>query len=64
MYWFSHARKEISRGVLDQSFEQIRRQELSRLLKKLPIELQSELHDASKHLVQKLLHVQSRIKES
>lgn len=64
MYWYSHAHQELANGMLDRSFEHMRRLELARLMKKLPIELRDELDHASRHLVQKLLHVHNRVKET
>lgn len=64
MYWYSHAHQELANGMLDKSFEHIRRLELARLMKKLPIELRDELDHASRHLVQKLLHVQNRVNDT
>ena len=62
-YWYSHVQHEQD-GVLEESFEHIRRQELQDVLGKLPIELQNELNDASRHLVQKLLQVHTRLQNS
>lgn len=64
MYWYSHAHQELANGLLDRSFEHIRRLELARLMKKLPIELRDELDHASRHLVRKLLHVHNRVNET
>lgn len=64
MYWYSHAHQELANGMLDRSFEHMRRLELARLMKKLPIELREELDHASRHLVQKLLHVHNRVNET
>ncbi|MBD3402121.1 glutamyl-tRNA reductase [candidate division GN15 bacterium] len=63
-YWYTHAHQELANGMLDKSFEHIRRLELERVMKKLPIELRDELDHASRHLVQKLLQVRKRVNET
>ena len=61
MYWYSHVHREISVGTLEASLETVRQKELERVLAKLPLELQSELNDASRHLVEKLMQIHLRV---
>ena len=60
IYWFQHVRYEPLYNGLDQSFEAIRKQEMAAILQKLPPELREELTQASRQLVDHLLHMQAR----
>lgn len=61
MYWYTHVHREISVSTLEASLETVRQQELKRVLAKLPLELQTELNDASRHLVEKLMQIHHRV---
>jgi glutamyl-tRNA reductase len=64
MYWYTHVHREADREQLSQALERVRRQELERVLAKLPFELRTELTDASRNLVEKVLQVQARLSET
>lgn len=64
MYWYSHVRYEQASSDIAAVFEKIRKEEFDRIIRKLPLELQSELDDASRTLVDKMLHVRSRSRQS
>ena len=64
MYWYSHVHREAHREQLRSALERIRQQELERVLAKLPLELRTELTDASRNLVEKVLQVQARMSDT
>ena len=64
MYWYSHVHLEADRVQLNQALENIRQQELERVLAKLPLELRTELTDASRNLVEKVLQVKDRLSDT
>jgi glutamyl-tRNA reductase len=60
VYWFDHVRHEPIYNGLDDSFETIRRQEISLILKKLPSELREEVDETTKRMVDRLLQIKVR----
>jgi len=60
MYWFNHVRHERLSASVEQSFEQLREKELAGILNKLSPELQNELTESTRNLVQKLVRVTAR----
>jgi glutamyl-tRNA reductase len=59
-YWFEHVRYEPLYNGLEESFETIRQQEIAFLHDKLPPGLQVELDQATRQLVDHLLHLKAR----
>lgn len=64
VYWYAHVHREAECEQLAQALERVRRQELERVLAKLPLELRTELTDASRNLVERVLQVQARLTET
>jgi len=60
VYWFEHIRYEPIYNGLGNSFEAIRQQELATLMEKLPPELQGEVEQTTRRLVDHLLHLKQR----
>ena len=59
-YWFDHVRHDPIYNGLNKSFEVVRRKELAPILKKLPPDLQEELNQTTRHLVNRLLQMKIR----
>jgi len=64
IYWFDHVRHEPLYNGLGETFEQIRRQEINKLLGALPAETHDAVDRATRHLVDKLLQVKARVSSS
>lgn len=60
IYWFDHVRHEPIYNGLDDSFELIRKQEISLILKKLPSGLREEVDKTTKRMVDRLLRIKVR----
>ena len=60
VYWFDHVRHEPIYNGLDDSFEKIRKQEISLILKKLPSDLREEVDKSTKRMVNRLLQIKVR----
>ena len=59
-YWYEHVRHEPVYNGLEQSFEDIRREEVADLIDKLPPGLKSECETISRRMVKRLLQVKIR----
>ncbi|MFZ5979071.1 MAG: glutamyl-tRNA reductase [Candidatus Zixiibacteriota bacterium] len=57
IYWYEHVRHEPVYNGLEQSFEEIRREEVADLVEKLPPDLKDECETISRRLVKRLLQV-------
>ena len=60
MYWFDNVRHERLSASVEESFEQLREKELAEVINKLSPDLQNELNEATRSLVQKLVRVTAR----
>jgi glutamyl-tRNA reductase len=60
VYWFDHVRHEPIYNGLDDSFETIRKQEISLILKRLPSNLREEVDESTKRMVNRLLQIKVR----
>jgi glutamyl-tRNA reductase len=59
-YWFDHVIHEPIYNGLQDSFEEVRRQEISKLLKQMPPELGEAIESSSRRLVNRLLKLKVR----
>jgi len=59
-YWYEHVQHEPVYNGLEQSFEDIRREEVADLIDKLPPQLKSECESISRRMVKRLLQVKIR----
>jgi glutamyl-tRNA reductase len=62
-YWYDHIKFEPMYNGLGNTFEEIRRQEMSRILEKLPDEFRNEVENATGRLTNRLLHLKMRTSE-
>ncbi len=60
VYWFEHIRFEPGYNGLSDAFEQVRRQELSKILGTLPDEVRQTVDQATRRMVQKLTQIKFR----
>lgn len=60
VYWFEHLKQEPVYNGLEKAFEDIRREEITDLMDKLPDELKSECEEISRRLIKRLLQVKVR----
>jgi glutamyl-tRNA reductase len=60
IYWFDHVRHEPIYNGLGDTFEKIRRQEISKLLESLPDDSHDIVDRATRRLVERLLQVKAR----
>lgn len=60
MYWFEHIRYEPLYNGLKDTFETIRREELTDVIEKLPSELRDELERKTRNIIDKILQLKAR----
>jgi glutamyl-tRNA reductase len=59
-YWYNHIKFEPMYNGLGNAFEEIRRQEMERVLNKIPEDLRDEVEKATGRLTSRLLHLKAR----
>ncbi len=64
MYWYDHVCHEPTYLSLEESFDEIRRQEIAPLLEKLPPSLREEVETVTRNLVEKLLKAKGQTETS
>lgn len=64
IYWFDHVRHEPLYNGLGDTFEKIRSQEINKLLESLPADSHDLVDRTTRHLVDRLLQVKTRISSS
>jgi glutamyl-tRNA reductase len=63
-YWYNHIKFEPMYNGLGNAFEEIRRQEMERILKIVPENLREEIDEATNRLTNRLLHLKARTSKS
>jgi glutamyl-tRNA reductase len=63
-YWYNHIKFEPMYNGLGNAFEEIRRQEMERILKIIPENLREEIDEATDRLTSRLLHLKARTSKS
>jgi glutamyl-tRNA reductase len=63
-YWYNHIRFEPIYNGLGKTFEEIRRQEMDKVLEMLPDDLRGRVKKASDSLTNRLLHLKARTTEN
>ena len=59
-YWYDHIKFEPLYNGLGITFEEIRRQEMDRIMERLPDDLKEEIESATGRLTNRLLHLKMR----
>lgn len=63
VYWYNHIRFEPIYNGLGKAFEEIRRQEMDRVLEMIPEDMKGKVKKASMKLTNRLLHLKARTSE-